>query len=448
MKRASVHSGLKVPYYSFTYNTVVTSGLSTVSVGFDIRYVFKNSTIIPIFIQADSYFDWILFQPPLPEGLYYDKETRMISGIFPNTMASYSFTVYVWYKSTVVSSDFTLSSKGIFRFLDTHILVDYHSDHSISACYYPLNIVEAPFPFEWYLSTPAAICRNHSRLSFLDEYSSTGYHTWEGLDDSIQRNFTASFLGYLDISKAGAYRFKVLASTGFRLYVQNTTVPLLNAFNLSNPAVELESEDVLLTQGKHVFMLFYLNGCETAQLQVSYSCSSSQSSSKSMDGAFLEGSQSSWKIIDSTLLVAGGISPQNLVVKDILSFREHYITSEPPKFSAGRCTSYSLSASLPFNLHFMQDRGVIYGLPYSSVVDKHYELCCNSAFGSICASFQLLCTYTPLSGLTARFYAINSETDICAHPKVIKDHLDLLLEHVVESISIADMCVLSGFVTL
>ena len=41
-----------------------------------------------------------------------------------------------------------------------------------------------------------------------------------------------------------------------------------------------------------------------------------------------------------------------------------------------------------------------------------------------------------------------SETDICAHPKVIKDHLDLLLEHVVESISIADMCVLSGFVTL
>ena len=443
MKLALVYSGLKVPYY-FRYKVVVTSGLSAVSVGFDSRYVFKNSPIIPIFIHADSYFDWILFRPSLPKGLYYDDKTRMINGIFPSTMASYTITVYVWYKSTVVSSDFTLCPKGIYRSWYFFIIVDYQLGHSISACYYPLSTVETPFPLEWYLTTPATLCYNHARLSLLERRSCKGSRTWEGLDDSIPRNFTASFLGYLNISQAGEYRFKVLASTGFRLYVGNTTLPLLNAFNLSNPAVELESEGVFLSKGKHVFMLLYLNGCKTAQLHVFFSYSDSYSSSNRTDGPFHnKDSQSNWKIIDSTMLVAGGISPQNLVVKDVLSFREHYIRSEPPKFSAAQCTSYSLSASLPFNLDFDPDQGIIYGMLYTSVVEKQYELCCNSAFGSVCATFQLLSTYTPLTGLTARFYAINNETDICANPEVVTDHLDLLLEHVVESVSITGMCVLS-----
>lgn len=316
-------------------------------------------------------------------------------------------------------------------------------DHSISACYYPLDNIDTPYPLEWYLTTPATVCYNHSQLSFVDEYASAGRHTWEGLDDNFQTNFTASFLGYLEIAEAGEYRFKILASTGFRLYIEDMTIPLLSAFSPSSPVIELESEGVWLSEGKHPFVLLYLNGWETAQLHVYYSFSSSNSINGPANGnASATSSQLKWKTVDSTMLIAGGISPQHLVVQDILSFRGHYIVSKAPKFSAGLCTSYSLSSSLPLNLYLNTVTGVIYGLLYSPVVEEQYELCCSAASGRVCAPFKLLCTYTPLAGLTARFYEINNTTDICANPSVVKDHLDLLLEHVVESISYTDMCAL------
>ena len=268
----------------------------------------------------------------------------------------------------------------------------------------------------------------------MDEYSSVGDHTWEGLDSNFQTNFTASFLGYVDITQAGEYRFKILASTGFRLYVENTTIPLLNMFDLSNPEIEAESESIFLSEGKHTFILLYLNGCKTAQLHVYYSFSRI----KGRSGA---DPQDSWSIVNSAMLIAGGISPQHLVVRDILSFRGHYIVSEAPKFSADLCTSFSLSSSLPLDLFLNPSTGVIYGMLYSPLVESQYELCCHSAFGSVCAPFHLLSTYTPLTGLTAQFYAINNTTDICEEPSVVKEHLDLLLEHVIESINIADMYV-------
>lgn len=112
MKLVGVHSGLKVRYFARCVS-LVAKELPSVSVGFNTRYVFRNSTIIPIFIHTDSYFDWVVFRPSLPDGLYYDKETRRISGIFPDKLITYTITVYAWYKSAVTSSIFTLGSKGI-----------------------------------------------------------------------------------------------------------------------------------------------------------------------------------------------------------------------------------------------------------------------------------------------------------------------------------------------
>ena len=266
----------------------------------------------------------------------------------------------------------------------------------LTACYYPETNGYNLYPEEWFYTSMADECTSLETLDLTDNYVTDHEHTWPGLSSRIEDVFSASITGFLNIGLQGEYTFILSALHSAAIFFDEDTLPLV-FIDGEATSVRTDSDSILLTPGRHLMRIYYLNNKGAARLKVEYEC----------QAAGLPRT-----VITKTATFVGGRAPSFLEMYDVTSFVDGVVKTARPRYTGSLLEGFSVSPALPQGLTLNEVTGIISG---SSDVEMGgvFTLTATGPLGKCQSVFRLSIGSAPLPGLRVKYYALAESEDIC-----------------------------------
>lgn len=180
------------------------------------------------------------------------------------------------------------------------------------------------------------------------------------------------------------------SSGGVRLLLDYQ--PVFYDVHLDNETTTSFSVVISLPEGYHLIELIHLSPQSFSSFHLYYNT---------------KASNGTWLPMDSTVLVAGGTSPMNLMSSDIITYLGNTVATPPPSVNGVMCNQYYISPLLPPNLTLDVLTGVISGKA-QRVLYGEYDLICHSDFGMAQTTIAVSLRVTPQNGMQVSYFCDNT----------------------------------------
>lgn len=193
------------------------------------------------------------------------------------------------------------------------------------------------------------------------------------------------YVGYFHAHITDDYQFRLTASAGVRLLLDYQSI--FYDIHSDNETTTVFSLVINLSEGYHPLEIFHLSPQPFSSFHLSYNT---------------RASNGTWLPVDKAVLLAGGISPINLMSSNIITYQGNSITTPPPSVNGMKCSQFFISPLLPSDLTLNVTTGVISGKA-QRVVYSEYTLICHSDFGIAETTIVVSLRVLPQSGMQVSY---------------------------------------------
>lgn len=370
--------------------------------GFTRQTIFINTPFAPIKFYVNSDARVYSISPDMTDGMKFDTETGVISGIYTGSAKSVIYTVTAEYKEEVTSTTITIDYKGR-CFVHFSISFEERSgkvNAQYQVCYYkPFANYVNFFPKFMYDLEPVETCAYVSQpLNFTEAYHIEHVHHWPGLDNSIGKAFNARVSGLFIAPTEGEYKFHVWSTNAVTVAIDRED---LLDMGYAGSSIQDSIVAVNLTQGPHLFEIFRTQSDLFATLRVMWTTG-----------------ERGWELLDGETLNLQARAPSFPAFGPVTSIRNVPINGTTdrakPAFRGTTANEFRITPSLPNGLYFDVERGGIFGQMTEAFYGE-FQMTASNPLGETTFPFTVLVGSQPVEGLVGRYYRVQDDRDVCTN---------------------------------
>ena len=364
--------------------------------GFADQVVFSGLAILPIRFIGNTVFASYSISPEIGSGISFNTTTGVISGTYTGNTVTVSYQVTGTNSFGSATASFTLSYQRYSPSRISPLAQSGANIEGLNACYYPETNGYNLYPEEWFYTAVADDCVRLETLNLVDNYIRDHEHSWPGLSNRIEDVFSAFITGFLNIGQQGNYTFILSALHSAAIFFDEDPTPLVFIAGEASE-VRSDSDTILLTPGRHLMRIYYLNNKGAARLRVEYECAAVGLPRT---------------VITKIATFVGGRAPSFLEMRDVTSFVNGMVKTERPRIAGSLLEGFSIAPALPQGLTLNEVTGVISGSS-DAQMDCVYTLTASGPLGECKTAFRLSIGESPLPDLVVRYYAFEPSQEMC-----------------------------------